>query len=389
MPAQPPALGQVVQIKIERLAYHSGHGVGRMDGFVVFVPFTAPGDEVSAEITELHKSYAVAKMTKLVQRGVSRREPPCPVAGVCGGCAWQQVTYDEQVRQKSQLLKDNLRNLNRFGPIEFRPFLAAPEEFRYRNRIQVHRRGREIGFFAAGTRDLVPVTDCWLAESEIVQAMNQLAARAEEPGAEIEERVEIARRPDGIVEVDASPGEGTAGRFAQVNNRQNELLIRILREAVRGSEFRRVIDLFCGAGNLTFPLAEEAGSARIEGVELSKVLIERAKAAAKPHPARDRIAWHSMPAGQYLRSARVLKDTLLVLDPPRPGCDKETRAGILKLAPERIVYVSCNPTTLARDAESWLATGKYRVEFAQGLDMFPQTAHLEAILALRLDSASH
>lgn len=389
MPAQPPALGQVVQIKIERLAYHSGHGVGRMDGFVVFVPFTAPGDEVTAEITEFHKSYAVAKITKIVQPGVSRREPPCPVAGVCGGCAWQQVAYDEQVRQKSQLLKDNLRSLNRFGPVEFRPFLAAPEEFRYRNRIQVHRRGREVGYFAAGTRDLVPITDCWLAEAEIVKVMNQLSERARQPGAEVEERIEIARRLDGTIEVDASPGEGAAGRFAQVNTRQNETLIRILRDAVRGSEFKRVIDLFCGAGNLTFPLAEEAGSAKIEGVELSNLLIERAKAAAKTHPARDRITWHSKPTGQYLRSAKAVTGTLLVLDPPRPGCDKETRAGILKLAPERILYVSCNPTTLARDAESWLSTGKYRVEFAQGLDMFPQTAHLEAVLALRLDSASH
>jgi len=389
MPAQPPALGQAVQIKIDRLAYHSGHGVGRIDGFVVFVPVTVPGDEVAAEVTELHKNYAVAKMIKLVQPGVSRREPPCPVAGVCGGCAWQQVSYDEQVRQKSQLLKDNLRSLNRFGPVEFRPFLAASEEFRYRNRIQVHRRGREVGFFAAGTRDLVPVSDCWLAESEIVNVMNQLSARAEEPNAKAEERIEIARRPDGTVEVDASSGEGTAGRFAQVNNQQNETLIRILRDAVKGSEFNRVVDLFCGAGNLTFPLAEEAVSAEIEGVELSKVLIERAKSAAKTHPARDRIKWHSKPTGQFLRSARSKEGTLLVLDPPRPGCDKETRAGILGLAPEQILYVSCNPTTLARDAESWLATGKYRVEFAQGLDMFPQTAHLEAILALRLNSASH
>lgn len=384
MPAQPLEVGQVVQIKIERLAYHSGHGVGRMAGFVVFVPFTAPGDDVEAVVTELHKSYALARLKQVIQPGISRRPPPCPVAGVCGGCVWQQVSYEEQVRQKDQLLRDNLRNLSRFGPVEFLPFLAAPEEFRYRNRIQVHRRDRDVGFFAAGTRDLVSVTDCWLAEPELVNVMNGLGERALDPTAPKEERIEIARRADGNIDIDNTAGEGTAGRFAQVNNRQNDVLLGILRRQVRGARFDRVIDLFCGAGNLTFPLAEEIPGARIEGVELSRILIEKARALAHAHPARARLTWHSLPTARYLKSAKKVKNTLLVLDPPRPGCDKGTRAEIARLMPERILYVSCNPTTLARDVESWLSLGGYRVEFVQGLDMFPQTAHLEAVIALSL-----
>ncbi len=353
-----------------------------MDGFVIFVPFTVPGDEVVAEIVEHHKSYAVAHLKQILTPSPHRREPPCPVVGRCGGCQWQQVTYTEQIRQKEQLLKDNLRNLNRFGEVQFRPFIGAKEEFRYRNRIQVHRRQEQLGFFAAGSHDLVTVDDCWLADPQIVAAFKNVRDRAKDVNAKSQERVEIALRPDGRVEIDPSPGETVMGRFAQVNNQQNEVLIEVLRNTVRGINAGRVIDLYCGSGNLTFPLAQELPDAEVHGVELSGVLIAQAKDEAAKHPAAARMSWYAQPSSVFLKSIAPLPNTLVVLDPPRPGCDKETRSAIAALRPERIIYVSCNPTTLARDAESWLSMGEYRVDFAQGIDMFPQTAHLEAVLSL-------
>lgn len=376
------AVGQVLHLKIERLAYHSGHGVARSpEGIVVFVPFTCPEDEVEATVTEHHRTYVIARLTKVLRPSPWRRTPPCPVVGRCGGCQWQQVAYEEQVRQKDQLLREHLRGLKHHGEIPFRPFLPAPEEFRYRNRIQVHRHGKQVGFYAPGSHELIAIEDCWLAEPEIAQALVSVRDRSQNPKALAEERIEIARHCDGETTLSVAPGE-SEGRFAQVNKRQNEVLIELVRQAVRGRSFSTVVDLFCGSGNLTLPLAEEITNGNIHGVELSRPLIEQAKSLSAGHSARARLHWHAQTAASFLQTHSPSPDSLLVLDPPRPGCDKITRTQILRLKPRQILYVSCNPATLARDVEAWLKDGGYQVESVQGLDMFPQTAHVEVVLSL-------
>ena len=342
-----------------------------------------------AEIVERHKIYDVARLMRVLTQSPYRREPSCPVVGRCGGCHWQHVVYSEQIRQKEMILKDNLRNLNRFSEVSFRPFLAATDEFRYRNRVQVHRRGHDIGFFAPDSHELVAIDDCWLADSQVTKAFATVRERANDPNARAHERIEIALRRDGRIEINPSSAEAVAGRFAQVNDHQNNVLIEVVREAVRGLKMTRVIDLYCGAGNLTFPLAEALPGSEVHGVDLSRVLISQAKELTKNHPAFRHMNWHAQTSSSFLESLSKKEDTLVVLDPPRPGCDRDTRTAIARLKPDRIIYVSCNPTTLARDAESWLTHGDYRVDFAQGIDMFPQTAHIEAVLSLSKNSASH
>lgn len=381
--SQPFSLGQKVTVSIDRLAYHSGHGVGRSDGFVIFVPRGVPGDRADVEITELHASYAIGKIERLVQSSPERRPTPCPVAGECGGCHWQHINYEFQTKEKQRLLSESLRHLvKRVGELPLRPLIAAPEEYRYRNRIQVHRHGQEVGFFASGTNRLVPINDCWLAESAIAQALNQVRDRAKNPNLPNQERVEILRGKSGDVILRSAQSQEAIG-FAQVNEGQNQRLIAIVRQATEGRPYREVLDLYCGAGNFTFPLAEQFPGITITGVESNRQLIDEAKRTA---PTREpAIQWQTATTDSFLKRWQGQgQGLLLVLDPPRAGCDRATRDAISRIKPSQIVYVSCNPATLARDVDYWLSKAPYQIEFVQGVDMFPQTAHLEAVISLRL-----
>lgn len=368
--SQPFFIGQTLNLTIDRLAYHSGHGVGRAEGFVVFVPFGVTGDDLSVEIFELHSSYATAKIKQVLKPSQHRRVAPCPVAGVCGGCHWQHIDYAFQVLEKQRLLKEALRNLK---DVPLRPLLAAESEFRYRNRIQVHRQGQDVGFFAANSRQLVPIVDCWIAEQPVANALAEVRARKQPES----ERIEIARLPSGEVKLRQAQDAADAV-FSQVNQHQNLRMVELAMTAIAGREFSEAIDLYCGSGNFTFPLEKALPNSTITGVEASRILIDQAKQQSS------RIEWLAQTTDRYLKRLKPAPSRLIVLDPPRPGCDRVTREEILRLKPSQIVYVSCNPTTLARDLEYWLARAPYQIEFVQGVDMFPQTAHLEAVVSLRI-----
>jgi 23S rRNA (uracil1939-C5)-methyltransferase len=372
-------LDQIIEVAIDRLAYHTGHGVGRVDGFVVFVPFSAPQDVVQARVAEIHKSYAVAEIKAIIQASPHRRVPVCPVAGRCGGCAWQQVTYAEQLRQKQQLLRDHLRKLLLKRDFPIHPLLPAPEEYRYRNRIQVHLRDGELGFYAYGSNRLVPVDDCHLAESELIESLHLIAKGQIAPHLRAADRLEIARGRDNTVQIVEAAGETVAGRFSQVNSKQNAILINVVKDAIGPKNSGAIWDLYCGSGNLTIPIADANPQVSVKGVELSDFLISEAKQSG-----HSEIEWIEGDVGHYLQKREPENQLVVILDPPRPGCDKIVRQQISRLRPERIIYVSCNPASLARDVEFWCEQAAYEVEFVQGLDMFPQTAHLEAVLALKL-----
>ncbi len=377
---RPFFIGDELCLFIDRLAYHSGQGVARHQGFVVFVPFTAPGDKVNAKVVRLHPSYAEAELIEVLEPGPARRAPPCPVAGRCGGCQWQHVAYEEQLAQKQNILIHALKGLP-LGDLKLplEPFVGSPQEFRYRNRIQIHVQGEKLGYFAAGTRDMVEVQDCLIAEKALVEQFPLISARRDLDRG----RVEIARLETGEVELRQGEAEAHSHRFAQINEQQNKRLIEILISLVQNSKFSEIVDLYCGAGNLTFPLAKAFPGASVHAVDLSRVMIDTAQKRAYRLPRQSSIEWKAEPVSQFLAGFRPRdRDWLLVLDPPRPGCDRDSRNLILKLRPRQIVYVSCNPSTLARDLEPWLKSGLYRLDFVQGLDMFPQTAHLEALVSL-------
>ncbi|HVK62628.1 MAG TPA: TRAM domain-containing protein, partial [Bdellovibrionales bacterium] len=224
-----PVRGQTLEVQIERLAV-GGRGVARHEGLVIFVPDTAPGERVEVTLTLVKKNFAEAKLNRVLHPSSHRRTPPCPVAGVCGGCNWQHLEYDEQVRVKRELVRESLSKFSGFDVSKTEsvsPVIASPREFRYRNRSQFHHDGSKFGYFKRGSHSIVDIDDCPITEEAIAAKIPELKKQLanKKPG-----RIEVSLDQDGVVRVKSADiqhdeDEGGGLSFSQVNSEQNKLLI--------------------------------------------------------------------------------------------------------------------------------------------------------------------
>lgn len=424
------------RVAIERLAF-GGSGFGRIDGKACFVPFTAPGDVADVEVETEKKSYIDARLARLVDPSPRRRVPACPVFGRCGGCQWQHIPYGDQLEAKEEILREALWRSARVPGDKILPPLAAPDEYGYRSRIQlkVHGRGERVnlGFFARGSRYVVDIDHCPITAAPLnaliapVRSFLQgVEARAEIPqvdmamgedgravlifhfigrqaealaeklsGAPFPPEVDLAiqqGRKSSLAMVrgtgELAYGTGTApplvlgfgaGGFSQVNFAQNRALIRTVLQYASLSGSQRVLDLYCGNGNLSLPAALAAAS--VTGIEVYPPSIDDAgRNAAANGITNTTFQVSDVAAGIGPLSGASVSFDLVILDPPRTGGADCARLLPLLRAP-RIIYVSCDPPTLGRDL-AILARGGYEVAACRPLDMFPQTYHLETVTVL-------
>ncbi|MCM0081486.1 23S rRNA (uracil(1939)-C(5))-methyltransferase RlmD [Geomonas sp. Red32] len=434
-----------ISVAIEKLCY-GGSGLGRVEGKACFVPFTAPGDRARVRVVKEKRSYLEGELVELEVPSALRTAPPCPLFGVCGGCDWQHLPYPEQVTQKGEIFAESLRRIGKLGEVEILPVIASPNAFGYRSRIQI-KIAREAGvlqtgFFMTGSHKVV---DCpqgcpiahpllnrmtselrpllaGLAEARFIpqidlsigddeQGLAVVHYRGGDAGA-LARRLSAARAdlpsigglllrkgergaPEPVFGIEALryriPAGLLNGRdelvlrfsrggFSQVNYLQNLQLIRTVVQWAALSGGERVLDLFCGNGNFSLPLA---GFAReVVGVEGYAPSIEDAVAnAAANGVANASFRVSDVAAAVRKLASRGERFDLVVLDPPRAGA--EAAGEIARLRPAHIIYVSCDPATLARDLGT-LCAGGYRVVRSQPVDMFPQTYHLESVTELVL-----
>lgn len=364
----------LIELTIDSLSYNGGRGVGRYDGLVVFVPWTAPQDRVHVRVTNKKPRFWEGEVVEILEPSPLRREPPCPVFGRCGGCTWQHVGYPEQALQKENILASSLRALAKYGGFERLPLLRAEEEFYYRNRIQVQVIGGRYGFFARGSNDLVEVDHCWISESAINQKLKTLGEDIKTSPAK---RIEIAVTESGETVLMRDQRDPEAALFSQVNTHQNIKMKGAMVDLVR-IDPDWIMDLYSGSGNLASSLFEKFPDKPFDAVEFSSVATERGR---KKLP---KVRWHAEDVEKFLKRAKPATGSgLVVLDPPRPGVSDAVVQELKRLRPKQILYISCNPATFARDAERLVQDGAYRLETVQGLDMFPQTEHVELLASLR------
>ncbi|HKA28390.1 MAG TPA: class I SAM-dependent RNA methyltransferase [Candidatus Binatia bacterium] len=417
----PPADDSTLDLAIERLTYGPdalAHHAGR----VVFAPLAAPGDLVRARIVERHRGFLRAELTGVVRAGPDRVEPRCPVFGRCGGCQWQHVAVAAQRAAKRGLVAEQLARLGGLHDADVRPTRASADAWGYRSRITLVADGRRLGFRRTRSHDLVEIDDCTIADPVLVSHLDVARAWASTVrGAPL--RVTLAAAPGGVVlaatlrtrptAVDGAATErllastssvrgavltGGAERlvvgdpslrvpvepdlvlevpadaFTQVNPSANLLVVATVLELGEFRAGERVLDLYCGAGNFSLPLARRG--AEVTGVERSPVAVAAARANA------DRLGLGSV---RFTRDAVAAALERLppapfdaaVLDPPRGGAADVAGALAARRA-ARILYVSCDPATLARDART-LVAGGYRLRRVQPLDVFPQTYHIETV----------
>lgn len=396
------------------------YGVGHRDGKTVMVSGVAPGDRVEVAIRSERRDYSVGAIEQIVAAGAERRATPCPYLPRCGGCDWQQIEYPAQVRLKSELIA---RELGRALGVEIDPaglVEPAPAEFGYRARIRLKvGRGGALGFHELGSNELISINRCLVAEDRL--AMPSVLARVlardlseieavaagdnrtvlvgylkKPAGAEQIERARRALEADsriagialragesrtilGEVEIEAEIEPGVVLRagadlFSQVNRAQNLRLVAevmAMASPVRGA---KLLDLFCGAGNFSVPAARRG--ARVTGVDSDPPAV----AAATSNAARMGLADAQFAAMQahelaaFLQRARFRPD-IVILDPPRTGAAALIEP-IAKLGPARVVYVSCDAPTLARDLRALSARG-YKLSRVRAFDFFPNTHHAE------------
>lgn len=350
----------------------AGQGVG-FDGDknMYFVAGAIPGDVVEVSYTETEKRYRDAEIIALERPSPDRIEPVCSHFGDCGGCDWLHWEYDAQVRGKERLL---FYLLERNG-IEFRcrrPITPAPSPLEYRNRIQLHRLGDALGFRRRRSHDIVNIEYCHLAHPKLNQALRELRHREKLPSQD--GRFELQLTEKGEVEV--HEGEETVS-FVQVNSAQNMRLREIVADFVCLAAGNKILELYCGDGNLTFAFRPLEG--RIFAIDGNLAAIQKARehdsgAGASIEFLHSRI--DSALPGALPADFSDRYDTLVV-DPPRGGLKL---SAFIQANVKQILYVSCSPSTFVRDVGS--LREMFNFEAIQPLDMFPQTRHVEFVAYL-------
>jgi len=402
---------------------HGGAALGRHEGKVVFVPYAIPGEEVLVEIVEDKGRYARGRLVEVLAPSTQRVPPPCPhfgshatVAAVgCGGCHWQHIAYEAQLAFKQRIVQDQLERIGCFESVPVKPVIESPEPWRYRNHVQfaLDEQGR-LGFMAAESQRVVPIEECYIMHpllDEVFGALDlelpelkRLSLRCgvntgqrmavfetyEDEPFELEVDLPVScvfLLSDGrtatligqeyISEVLAGQEYRISARsFFQANTLQAEKLVRLVRDYLAPTGSEVLLDAYCGVGVFGLSLVGEVG--QVIGVEESPNAVADARFNAG---LADNVEFVEGRVEEVLPSLGVPID-LVVLDPPRQGCASETLTALAGLIPAKIVYVSCDPATLARDSRRLVQAG-YQLDEVQPVDMFPQTYHIESVALLR------
>lgn len=438
-----------ISVRIDRMSY-GGRGVGRVNGFTVFVADAAPGDLLRARLVKVKKSSAEGEPIRIDEPSPDRTVPRCPHFGPCGGCLWQHLDYAAQLRAKQAIVEESLRVLGGVEGVEVRPIIGLDDPWFYRNKMEfsfqpegrlgLHRRGR--------WDDIVDLEVCFLQSprtSEIIKIVRDFARSRHIPcydprnhegllrhlviregkstgellialvtaAAPFPHGPELARllaerfpeltgflwaiNPSKGDAVEAGDVQVLYGRpyiferlreltfklglltFFQTNTIQAERMVDIVRGFADLHGSKHVLDLYCGVGTFALALASRAG--RVTGLEVVPASVEAAKENAALNEIQN-AAFHTADVRRFEHLLAPADDPdLVLLDPPRAGAGAQVMRSIGRVRPPRVVYVSCNPTTLAPDLRELIPSG-YKVRVVQPIDLFPHTYHVECIVLL-------
>jgi tRNA/tmRNA/rRNA uracil-C5-methylase (TrmA/RlmC/RlmD family) len=369
--------GARIRLTIQDLAF-GGEGVARLDGFVVFVPFVAPGESVEAEIVEVKKTFARARLLTVLQASPDRTTPACPYFGTCGGCQYQHLTYDSQIRLKHKQVSDIFERLGGMNPTVVRPVVPCPNPYGYRNRLMLRSQWNkqtqslQLGFLQAESRWVVDIESCKIAEPALNEQIKHVRAHPPPRGGL---KVVIRLTPEGW--------QVPPDSFFQNNFFLLPELVRQVRQCLRDSGVRHLLDLYCGVGFFALEMASQVD--RFVGVESDRRAVDAARANQKHRAITngDFLVGRSEDELPRLIDRFDPNETAVILDPPRTGCPPKSMELLRRVGPRQIIYVSCHPATLARDLKTLCHDDRYVLEGVTPLDMFPQTQHVECVAELR------
>ena len=434
---------------------HDGEGIGKVDGYTVFVKDTVIGDKVQAKIMKAKKNYGYARLVEIMEPSKDRVEPRCAYARQCGGCQIQALSYEKQLAYKQQKIENNLIRIGGFQKeeIPMQPIIGMEDPYHYRNKAQFpvgcDKEGHLIaGFYAGRTHSIISNRKCYLGVEVNEQILNLVLAHMEAydipaydettgkglvrhvlirygfqskeimvclvvngsriPGAE--DLIAKLREIPGMTSISLNINRektnvilGRKGKllwgqeyitdtigpiayqispqsFYQVNPVQTEILYQTAIDYAGLTGKETVIDAYCGIGTIGLIAAKKAG--KVIGVELNKDAVKDARINAKENKITN-AAFYQGDAGRFMveMAAKGEKADVVFMDPPRAGSDERFLSSVVKLSPKKVIYISCNPETLARDLK-YLTKHHYKVEKIQPVDMFPFCDHCETVCEL-------
>ncbi|OGP88397.1 MAG: 23S rRNA (uracil-5-)-methyltransferase RumA [Deltaproteobacteria bacterium RBG_16_48_10] len=403
--------------------------MARICGKAVFVPYTVTGDEAWIEITEEKKRYSMARLIQIIEPSPWRVNPPCPYFGSCGGCQWQHIDYSIQGELMEQILGETLKRLGGLNEIPPVSVALSPKPYGYRIRVQLKVKGKAMGYYQERSHRIVDVEHCPISHPLVNQIIQKLREQLDalshmeeveinvspeegrgvllfhphsyEPGLEyfmkellrsqpILRGIAITRKDGHHIFGDPTlnftiPSSQKSekrelklrispGSFSQVNPEQNQRLVQTVLRFSEVDQEDKVFDLYAGVGNLTLSLAMEARE--VIGIEENRMAFEDAQFNAERNGMKNGHFIQGRVEDVFWDWKRETPD-LIVLDPPRTGC-KKILDQVVRLKPKKIIYVSCEPTTFARDLGLFSERG-YSLQRLCLIDMFPQTYHMETV----------
>ncbi len=393
--------GDQVETTVEKIAF-GGEGVGRIGGWVLFVPFAAEGDKLRVRITSVKKNYGRGVISEILSPSPFRVHPRCSHFARCGGCHYQHISYDRQLLIKRTQVLDAFERIGRLASAPVHQCIACEPRYHYRGKAEFHagfERGRPVlGFMTpAGSRP-IDIDRCEILDDSINRAYSEFRARVQEEKLRPsrEELVfwsdqdsgspkECPKKESGAPKMVSRQAKGRTflvpySGFFQANLRLIDSLVDTVMNCGQPGEKETVVDCFSGSGLFSLFAADRC--CRVYGVEIDPDAVGCAALNARAAGSSNAI-FEAGPVETVLSKFKKegVKPDLIIVDPPRTGCGQAVIAAIIDLSPERLVYVSCDPGTQARDIARLVQSG-FCLDRVQPIDMFPQTKHIEIVASL-------
>ena len=381
-----------LEVEIERIL-PGGYGLAHSAGHTVFVSLAAPGDRLRVRVERQQGNVLFASIDEILIASPDRVEPPCPYFGRCGGCDFQQLTYEKQLAAKAEIIRDCLHRIARLDNVPEIVVTPSPRDWRYRMRAmwQIDRDEQTIGYYERGSRRVCDVANCAVLMPQLEETLERVRS------------TDWQEFPPDLKHLDVVAGDNGVSlspRFAEFETAELELKIRdeiynysadaffqinpgllapLVEFALGDVSGEAAVDLYCGVGLFTLPLARRF--ARVTGVEGNMVAVGFARRNLQ-RAGLENVRVVNAGVAEWIRG-RSLQADFVLLDPPRAGAESAVIKGIVDARPQRVTYVSCDPATLARDLRKLFAAG-FVMESLLAFDLFPQTHHVETVVRLHL-----
>jgi tRNA/tmRNA/rRNA uracil-C5-methylase (TrmA/RlmC/RlmD family) len=395
--------GEVRNIRIEDVAF-GGSGVGRVQGMAVFVPFTVTNEEVAVEITSVRKKFALAEVKRIFQPSEYRVAPACGYFGQCGGCQFQHIAYEQQLVIKEKQVRDIFTRLGNFPSPPVLGIIPSPGRLHYRGKADYHvRTGKDgrllsLGFMQGASGSVLDIARCEIVAESINESCQALRAALLAGGDKYrrdrqtiwssseEGKIIAVPDDDAVPPLIARIVRGGRlvvpyGGFFQINTTLLDGLVEQVLKLTDLTGSETVLDAYCGVGLFSLFLAPTAGS--ITGIEIVGPAIQCARENLREAGCGNALFLLG-DVGEVMKrqfTKRGRQADVVILDPPRSGCDRQVLDAVRKTAVKKVIYISCNPATQARDLR-YLGEAGFSLECLQPIDMFPQTGHIEVIARL-------